>query len=303
MSDYADHLGTETFVSSQHEHPLPPIGFGTYQLPGIKCFESVKHAIENGYRHIDTAMAYDNESAVGRAIATSPVDRENLFVTTKIKGYPEYVTYNRILDETDGCLQRLGTEYIDLLLIHWWNSESDMEETFSALDDLVDEGIVRHIGVSNFSIDRLSRALAVADHPILTNQIEYHPYWTQPELLDFCRSHDVVITAYSPLAEGKLIHDPVLATIGESYNKSAAQIAIRWLIQQEGIVTIPRSTSLQHMRENIDVFDFTLTDAEMDRINSLKGPWWYRHNREGGFVYTLRGIVGPVVNTVTPGSQ
>lgn len=279
---------------------IPSVGLGTWQTGGYKTFEAVKTALEHGYRHIDTAMAYENEAVVGRAVQQSSVDRDDVFLTTKIKGYTELLERDRLLEAADGCLSRLDTEYIDLLLLHWWSPEADMAEAFSAMDRLVESGKVRHIGVSNFSIDQLQRAMDVSNAPILTNQVEYHAYWGQDELLDFCQANDITLTAYSPLAEGLVVGDPVLSEIGNRYGKSASQVAIRWLIQQDNVVTIPKSVTPEHIRENLYVFDFELSESEMERIRALEGPFWYRQNRQGGQIHRLRGMVGPAVARVLP---
>lgn len=264
-------------------------------MDGLECFEAVRDALEVGYRHVDTAMAYDNEAAVGRALESSSVEREEVFLTTKIKGYPRYLTYDALLEAAEDCLARLGTDYVDLLLLHWWNEEADMAETFAALSRLVEEGKVAHVGVSNFSVDQLREAMAVSEAPILTNQVEYHPYHDQDELLEFCRANDVVLTAYSPLAEGLVVDDDVLERIGRRHGKSPAQVAIRWLVQQENVVAIPKTSTPSRARENLDVFDFELAPSEMEQIAGLEGPFWYRQNRDGGAVYRARGLVGPLV--------
>lgn len=277
------------------ESPLPPVGFGTYRTGGYECFEATQAALAAGYRHLDTAMAYENEAAVGRAIEESAVDRDEIFLTTKIKGYPEFMTYDSLLEAAEGCLQRLGTDYVDLLLIHWWNPVADMEAAFRAMDRLVDEGKVRHIGVSNFSVSQTAQAMRTADAPICTNQIEHHPYWDNSEIVDFCRENDITVTAYSPLAEGRVVDDQRLQSLGDRYGKSPAQVAIRWLIQQEGVVTIPKTVTPQHIRDNRDVFDFELTDREMTVVDDLDGPFWYRTNREGGHGYRFRSLMAPFV--------
>jgi diketogulonate reductase-like aldo/keto reductase len=274
---------------------VPTLGFGTYRTGGYKCYNAVKNALDCGYTHIDTAMAYENEAAVGRAIEQSSVDREDIFLTTKIKGYPEMVEYERLIEAAKGCLERLGTEYLDLLLVHWWNPLADMEETVNALNTLVDDGLVDQIGVSNFSIKELKQAMRLSDAPIATNQIEYHPYWGDEELVRFCQDNDVTVTAYSPLAEGRAVEDDVLRSIGDRYGKSAAQVSIRWLIQQENVVTIPKAATPKHIEANIDVFDFELTDRDMRRIRKLEPPFWYRENREGGSIYEARSVLGNFV--------
>lgn len=287
-------------ATANEEIPIPPVGLGTYRTGGYNCFETVKTALELGYRHVDTAMAYENEAVVGRAIEASPVDRDEVFLTTKIKGYPRFLTHEQVIESAHGCLDRLGVDRIDLLLIHWWNSDAKMAETFAAMGELVDEGVVSHVGVSNFSLEQLQHARRVSPVPLLTNQVEYHPYWEQRELLDYCQEEDIILTAYSPLAEGRVVDDPVLGEIGEKYQKSAAQVAIRWLIEQESVVTIPKSTNPDRLEENLDVFDFALTEHDRQRIQERKGPWWYRHNRKGGVIFKFRSIVGPMADFALP---
>lgn len=274
---------------------VPTLGCGTYRMSSLECFAAIRRALSMGYRHIDTAMAYDNEAAVGRAIDVADVDRDEVFLTTKVKGYPEYLHYDEFLAETRHCLDRLGSEYIDLLLVHWWHPDGDMEETCAALDRVVEDGLVRHIGVSNFSVERMQRAMSLLDTPLLTNQVEYHAYRPRDDLLAFCREHDVLLTAYSPLAEGRLAKDDELGRVGARYNKSAAQVAIRWLIQQDGVLTIPKASTRQHLLENTQVFDFELTPEEMRTIAERDGPLFYRLNAEGGAIQRARHRVGKYV--------
>ena len=277
---------------------VPAVGFGTYRTGGYECADAVKTALDVGYRHIDTAMAYENEAVIGRVIENADVDRQDVFLTTKIKGYPEFMEYDGLLEAAEGCLERLGTDYVDLLLMHWWYEPAgDMEGVFEAMDRLVDEGKVRNIGVSNFSLEELQRAMRLSDHPIFTNQVEYHPYFDQNQLLQFCRENDILLTAYSPLAEGRVIEDDVLARIGKRYGKSAAQVSIRWLIQQENVITIPKSVNEPHIIENFNVFDFTLSDTEMQLIAETKGPTLYELTKEGGKLTQLRATVGPRLPT------
>lgn len=284
-----------TVESDQIETAVPSVGIGTYRTGGYECFNAVSEALEVGYRHVDTAMAYENEAAVGRAIEVSSVDREDVFVTTKIKGYPEFLTRNRMTEAVEGSLQRLGMDRIDLVLVHWWHPDGDMEEVFGALSQLVDSGKINHIGVSNFSVEQLERAMDAAAAPIATNQVQYHPYYHQDDMLSFCRENDVLLTAYSPLAAGLVADDEVLSEIGRRHGKSAAQVAIRWLIQQEGVVTIPKTVRSDRLRENLDVFDFELTDAEMKRVHELEGPLWYRLNTDRGAISRFRSEIGQYV--------
>jgi len=288
--------GSESRVESNRlETAIPPVGIGTYRTGGYECFNAVSEALDIGYRHVDTAMAYENEAAVGRAIEVSSVDREDVFVTTKIKGYPEFLSHDQMIEAVEGSLQRLGTDWIDLVLVHWWHPDGEMEEVFGALSQLVDAGKINHIGVSNFSIEQLERAMDAADAPIATNQVQYHPYYHQDDLLPFCRDHDVLLTAYSPLAAGLVAEDDVLSEIGNRYGKSAAQVAIRWLIQQDGVVTIPKTVRSDRLRENLEVFDFELTDAEMERVHEIEGPLWYRLNTDRGAISRFRSEVGQYV--------
>jgi diketogulonate reductase-like aldo/keto reductase len=250
---------------------LPPVGFGTYRMGGYECYNAVRRALDAGYRHIDTAMAYENEAVVGRALESSDVDRDDVFLTTKVKGYPELLEYDRLIEAAEGCLDRLGTDRVDLLLVHWWNPVSDMEEVFAAMDRLVAEGKVDHVGVSNFSVDQLRRAMAAANEPILTNQVEYHPFKSQDDVLEFCIDNDLMLTAYSPVARKDVIGNDVLEEIGARYGKTEAQVALRWLIQQENVSAIPKSSSREHQKENFDILDFELSNDEMERIFELQG--------------------------------
>jgi diketogulonate reductase-like aldo/keto reductase len=254
---------------------VPRLGLGTWRLTGDDCRDAVETALELGYRHIDTAQVYRNERQVGDALAASDVPREEVFLATKLG--PQRA-YDDVLRTAEESLARLGTDYLDLLLIHWPNgrppgsppnplsSAPDHEETLRAMNDLVDDGKVHNIGVSNFDIDLLDEARELSDAPILTDQVQYHPFWDQQALLDYCRIHDVLLTAYSPLGHGGVLDDKVLERIGRRHDKTAAQVALRWLVQQEGVATIPKATSREHLEANMAIFDFELTEAEMREI-------------------------------------
>lgn len=242
---------------------VPAVGLGTWRLTGDDCYEAVSTALEEGYRHIDTAQAYGNERQVGAALREADVDREDVFLTTKLNVGNR--GHDAVLRSTEESLAKLDTSYVDLLLIHNTAQRTPLGETLDAMNVLVDREKVRHVGVSNFDVDKLDRARELSDASILTNQVQYNPYWSQTELLDYCAIHDVLVTAYSPLAHGAVLDDPVLAEVGEKYDKSAAQVAIRWLLEQ-GVATVPKATSRDHITANLDVFDFELTAAERDRI-------------------------------------
>jgi len=245
---------------------VPVLGFGTWRLEGDECRTAVKRALELGYRHVDTAQMYGNERAVGRAIEESPVEREEVFLVTKVRR--KNLAPEDVRQTVEASLDRLGTD-IDLLLIHSPSQTVPLEDSLAVMNEFQDEGSVSHIGVSNFSVDQTRAAMEASETPILTNQVEYHPFKDQDELLAFCRDEGVLLTAYSPLADGQVPGTDLLERIGAEHGKSAAQVAIRWLIQQENVAAIPKAASRDHQAENADVFDFRLTDEEMDQIAQL----------------------------------
>lgn len=244
---------------------IPKIGFGTSGLTGDECEESVRDAIELGYRHVDTAPSYGNEDAVGRGVATGGVAREEVFLTTKLSH--DGLDSEGVPRQLAESLERLGTDYVDLLLIHWPNSEVPLRETLGAMEELRRRGDVRAIGVSNFPSAMLREALDLA--PVVANQVEYHAYLAQPELLEIARERDVAICAYRPLAGSRLLEDEVLREIGAAHGKTAGQVALRWLLDQPQVVALPKSGSHENRAVNLDVFDFDLDDDERARIAEL----------------------------------
>jgi diketogulonate reductase-like aldo/keto reductase len=251
------------YVSVQ-DVEIPALGLGTWRMGGPTCRRAVATALDLGYRHIDTAQAYGNERQVGAAIAGSDVAREELFLTTKLGSSNR--DHDSVLASTRESLRKLETDYVDLLLIHQPNTRTDLAETIGAMDELVAEGLVNHIGVSNFGVSRLHAAREHANAPILTDQVQYHPFWDQTALLDYCQIHDIMLTAYSPLAHGGAVDDDLLGDIGARYEKTPAQVALRWLVQQDNVSTVPKSTSPDHLEANMQVFDFELTEEEMRAI-------------------------------------
>ncbi|MDZ7702274.1 MAG: aldo/keto reductase [Halobacteriales archaeon] len=243
---------------------VPAVGLGTWQLTGRTAVDAVASALELGYRHVDTAQAYGNEEEVGRAIADAAVDRGDVFLTTKVQ--PTHRSVEAIVDSMAASVDRLGVDAVDLALIHWPHPLADLETVMAGLDAVVDRGLARHHGVSNFGRDRLERAMALAEHPVLTDQVLFHPWWPQRELLEFCQAEGVVLTAYSPLANGGAIGDAVLREVGEAHGKTGPQVALRWAIEHDGVVAIPKSSSPAHQRENLELFDFALSEAERERI-------------------------------------
>ncbi len=248
---------------------IPKLGLGTWQNTGRNCTESVRTALELGYRHVDTAQMYGNEAEVGEGIAAADVDREDLFLTTKVSR--SNLRRGDVIESVHESLDRLGVDYVDLLLIHWPHPRVPVAETLGAMAELREEDLVEHLGVSNFTRSQLREAMDAVDAPIVADQVLYHPYKDQSALREFCAEQSVALTAYSPLARGAVLDDDVLARMGRRYDKSAAQVALRWLLQQEGVVAIPKASSREHVEANLDVFDFSLTDEEMARIHDLEG--------------------------------
>lgn len=249
---------------------VPAIGLGTWPLKGETCLRSVHAALEAGCRHIDSAAAYHNEEAVGEAIRSQPVPRADIFVTTK-------VWYSDCADgplqrSAEASLKRLGLDQVDLLLIHWPNPQVALEEQVGALCDAKRRGLARHVGVSNFPVRYLETALAAADEPLVANQVEYHPYLDQSALWAACRRHGLALIAYVPLAHGKVAAEPVVQEIAAAKGKTAAQVALRWLVQHPGVAAIPGSSKPDHVRANMAVEDFALTADEMERIGALARP-------------------------------
>jgi diketogulonate reductase-like aldo/keto reductase len=258
---------------------VPALGFGTARMTGETCRAAVEDAIAIGYRHLDTAQMYDNEAAVGTAIANAGVDREKLFVVTKV--HRRNLAFEDVLDSVSESLDRLGTD-IDLLLIHAPSRSVPIQESIRAMNELQEDGHVRHIGVSNFTVDQLEGAIEASDTPILTNQVEYHPFNRQDELLEFCLDNEIMLTAYSPISKGDVVDSDTLRAIGDRYGKTPAQVTLRWLIQQDMVAAIPKAASSAHRRENVEIFDFALSDDDMDRIFELEGGLVGRLRRRFG---------------------
>jgi diketogulonate reductase-like aldo/keto reductase len=250
-----------------HGAAMPVIGFGTSMLGNSG--ELVAAALAAGYRHIDTARKYGSERGVGEGIRAARLPRPELFVTTKVSH--EHLKADDFARSVDASLTELGLDYVDLLLVHWPNPGIPLRETMAALAKAKRDGLTRHIGVANFTVALIDEAIRLCPEPLVTDQVEHHPYLDQSKITDACRRHGLVVTAHCPLGRGRLIHDPALATIGRRHGKTVAQVALRWAIQQ-GIVPIPRSSNLQRVAENLDIFDFALTDGDMGEIDALKRP-------------------------------
>ena len=249
-----------------HGAEIPAIGYGTSML--TDCGEIVATALKLGYRHIDTAWKYGSERGVGEGIRASGIRREEIFVTTKVSH--EYLHAGDFARSVEESLERLRVDYVDLLLVHWPDKNTPLAETMGALAKAKRQGLTRHIGVANFNIAMLDEAISLCPEPLVTLQAECHPYLDQSKVIEACRRRGLVLTAYCPLARGRLQGDPVLADIARHTGKTFAQVALRWLMQQKIIAAIPRSSSPARIAENLDIFDFELSDDDMRRIGALK---------------------------------
>jgi 2,5-diketo-D-gluconate reductase B len=252
---------------------IPAIGLGTMTLKGAVCVEAVKAALRLGYRHIDTAERYGNESEVGEGLAqglrAAGLAREDVFLTTKV--YQDKLAAADFQRSFDESLQKLKQPFVDLLLIHWPNPKVPLAETLEVLCRAKREGRAKHVGVANFTTALLQNAVRLASEPLVTNQIEVHPFLDQGKVLSACHQYGLSVTAYCPLARGQIPGNAVLEHIGKMHGKSASQVALRYLVQQ-GIIPIPRTANPDHLAANLAVFDFGLTDAEMAEIRKLKKP-------------------------------
>jgi 2,5-diketo-D-gluconate reductase B len=247
---------------------VPALGLGTWPLAGRGCYDTVREALALGYRHIDTAQMYGNEQEVGAAIRDSGVAREELFVTTKLA--PGNLAAAAVRRSAEESLRRLGTSHIDLLLIHWPSRSVRTGETLEAMAALRREGKARQLGVSNFTVKLLDEAVAI-ERDLLCDQVEYHPFLSQRAVLAAVARHDMILTAYTPLARGRVAGDSMLAAVARKYGKSPAQVALRWLLDQKRVAAIPKASSAEHLAANLDVFDFALDAEDRAQIDALRG--------------------------------
>lgn len=248
---------------------IPAIGLGTWELRGRPCARLVEQALRLGYRHIDTAEVYENEREVGEGLRASGVPRAQVFVTTKV--WSDHLAPRELERAAKASLARMRLSEVDLLLIHWPNPRIPLSETMGALCRMKSAGFTRHIGVSNFTVALIEDAWNHASEPLVVNQVEWHPFIDQSKLREACRRRGIAVTAYCPLARGRVAHDEVIGTIAKAHGKSAAQVSLRWLIQEGGIA-IPRTSRLERLSENLAVFDFALSEAEMAAIRALASP-------------------------------
>lgn len=245
---------------------IPVLGLGTWELTGETCYEAVQEALDLGYTHIDTADVYGNHKQIAAALKKAGVDRDGLFITTKV--WRADLAYDRVGPAVEHMLDELGVDYVNLLLIHWPDRSVPMSETFRALAEVREKGWARDIGVSNFTEKHVGEATSVSSVPVVMNQVEYHPYLNQERLRDFCAQKRIALTAYSPLARGRALSDPVIKEIAVRHGRHPAQVVIRWLLDKD-LVVIPKASSRDHLQTNLDVFDFELTDEDREKMERL----------------------------------
>jgi 2,5-diketo-D-gluconate reductase B len=263
-----------TPVVEAHGARIPLIGLGTWDLRGRTCARLTEQALRLGYRHVDTAEMYDNEREVGEGLRASGVKRDEVFITTKI--WPSHFAPRELARAAKESLVRLRLSEVDLLLLHWPNPQIPLAETLGALCKVKRDGLARHIGVSNFTVALIEEAVPLASEPLVCNQVEVHAFLDQSKVIAASRKHGMAVVAYSPVARGGLKNDKVLGRIGQAHGKTAAQVGLRFLVQQ-GIVVIPRTSRIERLSENLAIFDFALSDAEMAEIAALA-------NRDGRIV-------------------
>ncbi|SEP92470.1 aldo/keto reductase [Natrinema salaciae] len=246
---------------------MPMLGLGTWQNDDAEqCAESVRTALETGYRHIDTAQAYENEAAVGEGIARADVDREEVFLATKV--WISNLAHDDVLETARESLDRLGVEYVDLLYVHWPSRTYDPAETLAAFSELYDEGLVENVGVSNFQPEQLEEAVDVCDAPIFANQVELHPLLPQEEIREACDDDDVEVVGYSPLARGQVFDQPEIQAVAEKHDASEAQISLAWA-REKGVTAIPKATGADHIGDNWESLTVELDREDVDRIDAI----------------------------------
>lgn len=250
---------------------IPALGFGTFRMPEAEVAEVLPAALKLGFRHVDTAQIYGNEAAVGAAIATSGVARDQVFLTTKV--WVDSFARDAMFASVEESLRKLGTDYVDLLLLHWpGGSDVPRADQIGTLNEVLAKGHTRHIGISNYSSAQVVEAVSLSAAPLATNQVEYHPWLDQTSVLSALRQLGLSLTAYYGMADGKAASDPLLVEIGSAHGKTAAQVALRWLVQQDGVIALSKTAKLSRLPENFSIFDFDLTAAEMDAIHALAKP-------------------------------
>ena len=271
----------EQLLDAPERDGMPVLGLGTWENEDPdQCAESVRTALETGYRHVDTAQIYNNEAAVGEGIAAADVDREDVFLATKV--WIDSLAPDGVLETTEESLDRLGTDYVDLLYVHWPAGEYDPEETLPAFERLHEDGRIDRVGVSNFEPQHIDAAREVLDAPVFANQVEVHPLLPQAELREYCASADVELVAYSPLARGAVFDAPEIGAVADKHGVSEAQISLAWL-REKGVTAIPKATGTDHIEDNLASLELDLDDADVEQLDGIDrrqrevdpdfGPW------------------------------
>jgi 2,5-diketo-D-gluconate reductase B len=246
---------------------MPRLGFGTFRMPGNECQPVVESALELGYRHIDTAEMYENEEAVGAAIAASGIARSALHVTTKV--WHDHLAPDAIGRSLETSLEKLRLDFVDLYMVHWPSSSMDLPAVLETIQGLREAGLTRAVGVCNFNMQLLKVVLEDIGAPIACHQVEYHPFLGQEAMLTYLRAQGIPLVAYAPLAQGRAANDPVLVRVGKKHGVTAAQVAIAWLLDQPGVVAIPKAQRRETQRANLDALDIRLDDADRKAIAAL----------------------------------
>jgi diketogulonate reductase-like aldo/keto reductase len=258
------------FEVSANGANIPALGFGTFRMSDEEVARVLPEALRLGFRHVDTAQIYKNEAAVGDVLASSGIPRTDIFLTTKV--WVDRVGHEAFIASVEESLAKLKTDYVDLLLLHWPQSEMPLADRIGALNELKKAGKVKNIGVSNFSVPLIQEAVKLSDAPLATNQVEYHPYLDQTKVLAEIRQHGMSLTSYYLMANGAVPNDDVLKDIGAKHGKTAAQVALRWAIQQKDVVALSKTAKVDRLPENYDVFGFSLSPEEMQAIHALARP-------------------------------
>jgi 2,5-diketo-D-gluconate reductase B len=249
---------------------VPRLGLGTWQnTDPTTCAESVEYALGLGYRHIDTAQAYENEEYVGEGLAQSSVDREEVFLATKVHDEFAGLGFDRFHEAAENRLDALGVDVLDLLYVHWPIGRYESEVTLPKLDRAIEAGFTRHAGVSNFTVELLEEARAVLENPLYAHQAECHPFLQQDSLIEHAQEHDYTFVAYSPLARGDVFESEVLTDIADKHDVSAAQVSLAWLSNKDNVAVIPKATSREHIRDNWAALDLTLDPEDVEWIEAI----------------------------------
>jgi len=249
---------------------IPALGFGTFRMPDADVHRVLPEALKLGFRHVDTAQIYKNEAAVGDVLKSSGIARQDIFLTTKV--WVDRVGHQDFIASVDESLTKLKTDHVNLLLLHWPQSEMPLADRIGALNELRKAGKVKNIGVSNFSTALMAEAVKLSDAPIVNNQVEYHPYLDQTKVLSEAAKTSMSVTAYYLMADGAVPKDEVLKDIGAKHGKTAAQVVLRWAVQQKGVIALSKTATESRLPENFDIFDFALSQDEMAAVHKLARP-------------------------------